>query len=57
MGGKGIFIAMAAGSWPECSWRGAEGGHFLAPPSPVGVVELLRSPQGTKDVSAHEMAA
>jgi hypothetical protein len=26
-------------------------------PSLVGVVELLMSPQGTKDVSAHEIVA
>lgn len=56
MGGQGIFIAMAAGSWLESSWHGAEGGHFRRP-SPVGVVEVRMSPQGTKDVSAHEMAA
>lgn len=51
---------MAARSWPECSWRGVEGGHFR-PPSLVGVlvgvVEPLMSPQGTKDVSAHEIVA
>lgn len=42
MVGEKIFIAMAAGYWPECSWRGAEGAIFGAPP-------LLRSGGGAID--------
>jgi hypothetical protein len=47
---------MAAGYWPGCNWRGAEGAIFGALPPPLGVVERLMSPLRTQDVSAHEMA-